>query len=210
MASDRKSASDKTSPDAPDGFGEAPQAPLTGAPLSGSISDWAQEIAEEAEKPTPKAKKTPAKKADASEKKTKPTRSARGTSMGATSDPRERAAGGLNPVAGLDISLEDAEALFAKQKQASKGKKAPERSGGKADRAEPVLGLAKGKTRGAGQGAPAQASERSERSAASETDSVSEELEAHKKANKKKGAQRAARTFRRYGGDGHRQGAVAI
>ncbi len=38
-------------------------------------------------------------------------RSARGTSMGGTTDPKTRAAAGLNPVAGLDVSLEDAGSL---------------------------------------------------------------------------------------------------
>nr|WP_322187787.1 excinuclease ABC subunit UvrB [Fulvimarina sp. 2208YS6-2-32] len=47
----------------------------------------------------------------ASSKDPKPARTARGTSMGATSDPRERAAAGLNPVAGMDVSLEDAKSL---------------------------------------------------------------------------------------------------
>ncbi len=37
-------------------------------------------------------------------------KSSRGTSIGASSDPRIRAAAGLNPVSGLDMSLEDAEA----------------------------------------------------------------------------------------------------
>jgi len=40
-------------------------------------------------------------------------RTARGTSMGGKASARERAASGLNPVAGLDIALEDAEALPA-------------------------------------------------------------------------------------------------
>ncbi len=35
------------------GFGEAPQAEFSGKPLSGSISDWADEIAIEAEKAHP-------------------------------------------------------------------------------------------------------------------------------------------------------------
>ena len=41
----------------------------------------------------------------------KPMKSARGTSMGGTSDPKQRAAAGLNPVAGMDVSLEDAKSL---------------------------------------------------------------------------------------------------
>ncbi|WP_404861619.1 excinuclease ABC subunit UvrB [Georhizobium sp. MAB10] len=39
------------------------------------------------------------------------TKSSRGTSMGGTTDPRARAAAGLNPVAGMDTSLEEASAL---------------------------------------------------------------------------------------------------
>ncbi|QUS54966.1 excinuclease ABC subunit UvrB [Pseudovibrio brasiliensis] len=111
------------------GFGEAPQPVLSGSPLSGSVSDWADQLAEEdlsglkakkeaeqpaEEKPAPKKKaavKTAAKKPAAKAKKAS-AKSARGTSMGATSDPRERAKGGLNPIAGLDISLEDAEKLL--------------------------------------------------------------------------------------------------
>ncbi|MBC7149862.1 MAG: excinuclease ABC subunit UvrB [Rhizobium sp.] len=38
-------------------------------------------------------------------------RSSRGTSMGGSSDPKTRAAAGLNPVAGMDVSLEDAGTL---------------------------------------------------------------------------------------------------
>ncbi|HEY9056371.1 MAG TPA: DEAD/DEAH box helicase family protein, partial [Aurantimonas sp.] len=38
-------------------------------------------------------------------------KTSRGTSMGATSDPKQRAAAGLNPVAGLDVSLEEAQSL---------------------------------------------------------------------------------------------------
>jgi hypothetical protein len=65
----KSSAEDPTTP-APqttDSFGEAPQKPLSGAPLSGSISDWAAEIAEETEKPTPPSKskiKDPSKLAE--------------------------------------------------------------------------------------------------------------------------------------------------
>ena len=157
----------------PDGFGEAPQKPLSGTPLGGSISDWAAEIAEEAEKPAPKSGskiKDPAKLADlapgapGSSKRTartsskereraggdgavaaqveegrkaklspkgakakgkieKPAKSARGTSMGKADSARERAAGGLNPVAGLDMSLEEAEQLEEKLKQHKKDNK---------------------------------------------------------------------------------------
>src|SRR5690606_1431033 len=67
----------------------------------------AKAIAEtEAAKPKP-AKKTKAK----SDSKTTASKTARGSSIGASNDPRTRAAAGLNPVAGLDVSLEEAEAM---------------------------------------------------------------------------------------------------
>jgi excinuclease ABC subunit B len=87
------------------GFEEAPQAPFEGAPLTGAISGWAEQIAREAEKPAAKpSKKIP-------ERSSAPTRSGRGTSMGGAASPKERAAAGLNPVAGMDVSLEDAASL---------------------------------------------------------------------------------------------------
>ncbi len=92
------------SPRKDSGFEEAPQAEFTGAPLTGSISDWAGQIAEEAARPQPKSKKIP-------ERSSSPTKTARGTSMGGAATAKERAAAGLNPVAGLDISLEDADSL---------------------------------------------------------------------------------------------------
>jgi excinuclease ABC subunit B len=120
------------------GFGEAPQPELTGAPLSGSVSDWARELERAAEEDsrrsemrsirseagkhrvraersgTPQdepevAARRPAKKIP--ERSAEPTRTGRGTSMGGAASARERAAAGLNPVAGLDISLEDAESM---------------------------------------------------------------------------------------------------
>ena len=122
-----------------DGFGEAPQAAFAGAPLSGSISDWAQEIADAAEKlPDPASVRTDAAAAPA-RKPAKPkaksdtgSRSSRGTSIGKAESARERAAGGLNPVAGLDISLEEAEKLeqHLKENRKKKGRNAlPELSG---------------------------------------------------------------------------------
>ncbi|MFC3208272.1 excinuclease ABC subunit UvrB [Aquamicrobium soli] len=118
------------------GFGEARQAELSGTPLSGSISDWAEQIAREAENVPPPgssghllpdgekkaapggsrsergegeskgrhSKKIPTRSAS-------PTRTARGTSMGGAATAKERVAVGLNPVAGIDIDLEDAETL---------------------------------------------------------------------------------------------------
>lgn len=92
------------------GFGETPQSDFSGAPLSGSISDWAKEISDEAVKPQAKAKPAKAAKPPKKvpERSKESSRSARGTSMGGAASAKERAAAGLNPVAGLDISLEDA------------------------------------------------------------------------------------------------------
>ncbi|GHC65769.1 UvrABC system protein B [Limoniibacter endophyticus] len=116
-----KNESYKTSDDSAvsNGFGEAPQPGLTGNPLEGSIADWAKQIEDEAAKPAPAAKKpkTPAAKSD------KAARTARGTSMGGAATARERAAAGLNPVAGLDISLEEAEKLLEEHTKANKKKK---------------------------------------------------------------------------------------
>jgi excinuclease ABC subunit B len=121
------------------GFAEAPQAEFSGMPLSGSIADWAEQIEREAESevrgtptpnPSPQGEEElgtddsespsplrggvrgggkPAKKIP--ERSASPTRSSRGTSMGGAASAKERAAVGLNPVAGLDIALEDAETL---------------------------------------------------------------------------------------------------
>ncbi len=132
----------------PSGFGEAPQPPLSGephsSPLSGSVSDWAEDISKEANLPSVAAQ-APAKGRSASartgggpdrsaktsksaiDKKTKSkppkqppkrdtkkaTRTARGTSVGAAASAKERTAAGLNPISGLEISLEEAEALLA-------------------------------------------------------------------------------------------------
>ena len=54
-----------------------------------------------------------ARNADSAKPSGRPGKTARGTSMGGTTDPRERAAAGLNPVAGMDVSLEDAKSLPA-------------------------------------------------------------------------------------------------
>jgi len=97
---------DAAEPLDPGGFAEAPQADFSGAPLTGSIADWAGQIEREAEK-QPKAK-TPKK---IPERSAAPGRTARGTSMGGAATARERTAAGLNPVAGLDVSLEEAETM---------------------------------------------------------------------------------------------------
>jgi excinuclease ABC subunit B len=118
------------------GFGEAPQADFQGEAVGGPISGWADEIARQAEieseraadkgtvaaetqpdedkparKPRASAKADRTDKTAKAEGPAKPGRSARGTSMGGTTDPKKRAAAGLNPVAGMDVSLEDAAAL---------------------------------------------------------------------------------------------------
>ncbi|WP_265517054.1 excinuclease ABC subunit UvrB [Nitratireductor luteus] len=87
------------------GFAEAPQPELTGEPLSGPVTDWAEQISRDAQEPAkPKKSKIPPRSAEAS-------KTARGTSMGGAASARERTAAGLNPVAGLDVSLEEAEGL---------------------------------------------------------------------------------------------------
>ena len=93
------------------GFAEAPQADFEGAPLQGPVSGWAAEIAERAGEREPDGR--PQKRKRIPERSAAPTKTARGTSMGGAASPKERAAAGLNPVAGLDISLEDATGLTA-------------------------------------------------------------------------------------------------
>ncbi len=51
------------------------------------------------------------KKATGGKKESTDKRTSRGTSIGISSDPKTRAAAGLNPIAGLEISLEEAEAM---------------------------------------------------------------------------------------------------
>ncbi|MBA69151.1 MAG: excinuclease ABC subunit B, partial [Rhizobiales bacterium] len=145
------------------GFGEAPQAPFEGAPASGSIADWASDIARQAEEDAVRARRKEENRAirsaagkhrkkaaaldnetaeggkrdrasepmrgasrDAEGAQTKQAgakarsadsasgkKTARGTSIGGTTDPRARAAAGLNAVAGLDMSMEEAEKSLA-------------------------------------------------------------------------------------------------
>ncbi|MFW8689177.1 MULTISPECIES: excinuclease ABC subunit UvrB [Mesorhizobium] len=98
------------------GFAEMPQPELSGTPLIGSIADWAEQIEQEAEREGRQTGKGDGGKAPKPSKKipersSAPGRTARGTSMGGAATARERAAVGLNPVAGLDISLEEAETM---------------------------------------------------------------------------------------------------
>ncbi|MEJ1160712.1 excinuclease ABC subunit UvrB [Prosthecomicrobium sp. N25] len=95
-----------------DGFGEAPQAAFAGAPLGHSVADWAREISAEA------MREAPARPAGASRAKApaaEPDKKARpkGRQRGADGDasPAERARAGLMPVAGLDVTLEEAAAI---------------------------------------------------------------------------------------------------
>ncbi len=115
------------------GFGEAPQRGLRGG-LTGSVSDWAAEIegaaeridAEEhlwgpaaaeapAAKPArpvkPRTEAPPATKMRGKAGAGTKTGSKAGAKAGEAADARSRVAGGINPVAGLDIALEDVGAL---------------------------------------------------------------------------------------------------
>ena len=136
MARSPKKSSDSTP--AHDGFEEAPQSPFEGAPLSGSVSDWVKQLEAEAEasgietqreiaskagkhrkkieiaareEAIKAAAKEKAKTAPKTAKNTTASKTARGVSIGASSDPKTRAAAGLNPVAGMDVSLEEAQSL---------------------------------------------------------------------------------------------------
>ncbi|QFI66661.1 Excinuclease ABC subunit B [Sinorhizobium alkalisoli] len=105
--------SPKDPPKQPSGFEETPQAPLSGVPLSGNVSDWVKQLEAEAESSAFESRREVASKAGKHRKKVEisASKSARGTSMGGSTDPKTRAAAGLNPVAGLDISLEEAQRL---------------------------------------------------------------------------------------------------
>jgi excinuclease ABC subunit B len=124
------------SPAPSDSFEEAPQTAFEGAPLSGSVSDWVKQLEAEAEASTVESQRELASKAGKHRKKievearrhaekvalekstAKPTaknttaqKTSRGVSIGASSDPKTRAAAGLKPIAGMDVSLEEAESL---------------------------------------------------------------------------------------------------
>ncbi|QTK78104.1 UvrABC system protein B [Agrobacterium tumefaciens] len=122
--------SPKNSTSSRQGFEEAPQSSLEGAPLSGSVADWVKQLEAEAEagsvetqreiaskagkhrkKIEIEARKEAQKAASKTAKNTTASKTARGVSIGASSDPKTRAAAGLNPVAGMDVSLEEAASL---------------------------------------------------------------------------------------------------
>ncbi|NZD54695.1 excinuclease ABC subunit UvrB [Rhizobium leguminosarum] len=117
--------SPKKSP-APDGFEEAPQSSFEGAPLSGSVADWVKQLEADAEASGVESQRQIASKAGKHRKKVEiaartktsdggvsASKSARGTSMGGSTDPKTRAAAGLNPVSGMDTTLEEASSLQA-------------------------------------------------------------------------------------------------
>ncbi|MBB2752515.1 UNVERIFIED_ORG: excinuclease ABC subunit B [Rhizobium aethiopicum] len=106
--------SPKKSP-APNGFEEAPQSSFEGAPLSGSVADWVKQLEADAEASGVETQRQIASKAGKHRKKVEiaASKSARGTSMGGSTDPKTRAAAGLNPVAGMNTTLEEASSLQA-------------------------------------------------------------------------------------------------
>ncbi|TNB47179.1 excinuclease ABC subunit UvrB [Martelella lutilitoris] len=99
------------------GFEEAPQAPFEGERYDGSMSDWLENLEREAEAETADSQRKLASRAGKHRKKAAESgdatagRTSRGVSIGASSDPKTRAAAGLNPVSGVDVSLEDAKNL---------------------------------------------------------------------------------------------------
>ncbi|MGV0817999.1 excinuclease ABC subunit UvrB [Martelella sp. AMO21009] len=111
MARSPRKSSDKQ------GFEEAPQAPFDGESYEGSMSDWLAGLEKEAEAETVDSQRKLASKAGKHRRKAAESggatasRTARGVSIGGSSDPKTRAAAGLNPVAGVDVSLEEAQNL---------------------------------------------------------------------------------------------------
>ncbi|HEX2255085.1 MAG TPA: excinuclease ABC subunit UvrB [Afifellaceae bacterium] len=111
MASPKRQTKQPRRGDEPEGFGEAPQPSLEGVPVEqafrGPVSSWAEEIAGEAEAEG---------QAKAKAKPPKPERLRRtgyGSSIGRAETAKERVASGLNAVAGLNVSLEEAASLPA-------------------------------------------------------------------------------------------------
>ncbi|MBY5409071.1 excinuclease ABC subunit UvrB [Rhizobium leguminosarum] len=111
---------------APNGFEEAPQSSFEGTPLSGSVADWVKQLEADAEASGVETQRQIASKAGKHRKKVEiaaraktsdggvsASKSARGTSMGGSTDPKTRAAAGLNPVSGMDTTLEEASSLQA-------------------------------------------------------------------------------------------------
>lgn len=80
-----------------------------------NIASWADELAKAAEDASviksSQAKKNKNDEAKKTVKKDKPIKTARGTLIGGKTSAKERSRAGLNPVAGIDISLEDVDNL---------------------------------------------------------------------------------------------------
>ncbi len=118
----------------PSGLGESPQREISGEPLKGPVSSWLEQI--EAGQDAPigetmrdirsaagkhrlKAAKSPAEattpqtveKHTPSGRRTTLKRTGGGALIGGSHDPKARAAAGLMPVAGLDVTLEEARTL---------------------------------------------------------------------------------------------------
>jgi excinuclease ABC subunit B len=103
------------SPKKPQGFAEAPQAPLEGVPYEGNVSDWVRALEREAEQGARAAEMRDIR-SQAGKHRVKASgvgdkRTGGGTLIGGSNDPKTRAAAGLMPVAGLDVSLEEAASL---------------------------------------------------------------------------------------------------
>ena len=110
------------------GFEETQQQPLSGEPLSGDISAWADEIAHASNDPVDEGRDKPDGAIQAKPViKSKPKPKYKGSNRGADgiASPAERAAGGLMPIAGLDVNVEEAEALLAKGRVGHKAKQDP-------------------------------------------------------------------------------------
>ena len=102
------------------GFEDVQQAGYSSDLPAGSIEEWADLIAEQEgrrirEEETRKIRSTAGKhRRKATNEKVGSKRTGGGSLIGGSSDPRERAAAGLSPVAGLDVGLEDADSFLAR------------------------------------------------------------------------------------------------
>ena len=109
--------------DPSDGLSESPQTEFQGKPidLKGPVGQWVDEITgnptipQRSEKPDTKARSKGERGGKAGQKNrdktNRPQKTARGTSIGGKGTAEERAGAGLMPVAGLDVTLEDAASL---------------------------------------------------------------------------------------------------
>ncbi|WP_068086250.1 excinuclease ABC subunit UvrB [Polycladidibacter stylochi] len=122
-----------------EGFAEAPQAAFIAELPDGGIERWAEAIGDEQlnetisklekeqasqnKKKSVSARSTSKKSAANKKQDAQANRTVRGTSLGAGQTPRERVEGGLSAVAGVDMSLEEAEVLLEKHRKDNKRKK---------------------------------------------------------------------------------------